>query len=107
MATNPFRNLPSVNAVLEAPAIQALEGQHAHELIVAAIRQELDSVRQRLGQGETIDGQAGADMISARVVERLGRELRPKLRRVINGTGIILHTNLGRAPTAELAAKAA
>ena len=107
MAANPFRNLPSVNAILEAPAIQALEKEHAHDLIVAAIRQELDGVRQRLGQGETIDGQASADMISARVVERLGRELRPKLRRVINATGIVLHTNLGRAPVAEEAARAA
>lgn len=107
MATNPFRNLPSVNAILEAPVIQALAGEHAHDLIVATIRQELDGIRQRLGQGETIDGQADADMISARVVERLGRELRPKLRRVINATGIILHTNLGRAPVAEQAAQAA
>ena len=107
MATNPFRNLPSVNAILEAPAIQELEKDHAHDLIVAAIRQELDVVRQRLGQGETIDGQADAGMISARVVERLGRELRPKLRRVINATGIVLHTNLGRAPVAEEAARAA
>jgi L-seryl-tRNA(Ser) seleniumtransferase len=107
MATNPFRNLPSVNAILEAPAIQELEKDHAHDLIVAAIRQELDGVRQRLGQGETIDGQADAGVISSRVVERLGRELRPKLRRVINATGIVLHTNLGRAPVAEEAARAA
>lgn len=107
MATNPFRNLPSVTAILEAPVIQALAGEHAHDLIVATIRQELDGIRQRLGQGETIDGQADADMISARVVERLGRELRPKLRRVINATGIVLHTNLGRAPVAEQAAQAA
>ncbi|MCI0680735.1 MAG: L-seryl-tRNA(Sec) selenium transferase [Gemmataceae bacterium] len=107
MAANPFRNLPSVNAVLEAPAIQALEREHAHELIVAAIRQELDGVRQRLSAGEAIDGEADAGMISARVVERLRHELRPKLRRVINATGIVLHTNLGRAPVAEEAARAA
>ena len=43
----------------------------------------------------------------ARVVVRLGRELQPKLRPVINATGIVLHTNLGRAPVAEQAAKAA
>jgi L-seryl-tRNA(Ser) seleniumtransferase len=67
----------------------------------------LADLRLRLGQGEGVDGQASADFVAARVVERLGRELRPKLRPVINATGIVLHTNLGRAPIAEEAAKAA
>src|SRR5262249_1363106 len=73
----------------------------------AAIRQELAEVRRQLGQGEQIDGQGGAEAVAARVAERLGRELRPKLRPVINATGIVLHTNLGRAPVAEEAAQAA
>ncbi len=107
MATNPFRNLPSVNAVLDILAVQALEPRHAHDLVVAAIRQELDDVRQRLTQGESLDGLADAEAISTRVIGRLDRELRPKLRRVINATGIVLHTNLGRAPIAEEAARAA
>ena len=107
MATNPFRNLPSVNAVLDLPAIQALQPQHAHDLVVAAIRQELDDVRQRLSQGDQLDGFGDAEALSARVIARLDRELRPKLRRVINATGIVLHTNLGRAPVAEDAARAA
>jgi L-seryl-tRNA(Ser) seleniumtransferase len=107
MATNPFRNLPSVNAVLDLPAIQALQPRHAHDLVVAAIRQELDDVRQRLSQGDQLDGLGDAEAISARVIARLDREMRPKLRRVINATGIVLHTNLGRAPAAEDAARAA
>ena len=107
MANNPFRNLPSVNAVLDLPAIQALEPRHAHDLVVAAIRQELDDVRQHLSQSAPIDGQADAAAISTRVIARLDRELRPKLRRVINATGIVLHTSLGRAPVAEEAARAA
>ena len=41
MGDNPFRNLPSVNEVLEAEPVRALEGQHAHEHIVAAVRDEL------------------------------------------------------------------
>jgi L-seryl-tRNA(Ser) seleniumtransferase len=104
---NPFRSLPSVNTVLDLPAVQALQPRHAHDLIVAAIRQELDEARKRVSQGESLDGQMDADAIAGRVERRLTKELRPKLRRVINATGIVLHTNLGRAPIAEEAARAA
>lgn len=107
MPDNPYRALPAINDVLEMPPVQALAPHHSHDLIVAAIRQELTELRQRLGQGEGVDGQASTEFVAARVVERLGRELRPKLRPVINATGIVLHTNLGRAPIAEEAAKAA
>jgi L-seryl-tRNA(Ser) seleniumtransferase len=107
MTDNPYRNLPSVNDILETPPIRELGKDHAHDLIVAAIRRELELLRQRLTQGETVDGKANTASVAARVVERLGQELRPKLRAVINATGIVLHTNLGRAPIAEEAAKAA
>jgi L-seryl-tRNA(Ser) seleniumtransferase len=107
MADNPFRNLPSVNDVLDSGVVQALLPQHAHDLIVAAIRQELGELRSRLGRGESIDGQSSVEGVADRVAERLSRELRPKLRSVINATGIVLHTNLGRAPVAEEAARAA
>ncbi len=107
MGDNPFRNLPSVNDILESPPIRELGKNHGHDLIVSAIRRELELLRQRLTQGETMDGEGNAASVAARVVERLGEELRPKLRAVINATGIVLHTNLGRAPIAEEAAKAA
>jgi L-seryl-tRNA(Ser) seleniumtransferase len=107
MGDNPFRNLPSVNDVLELAAVQALAGQYAHEGIVAAIRDELAHLRRRLAAGESIDGQSHAEAVAVRVTERLGQAHRPKLRQVINATGIVLHTNLGRAPIAEEAARAA
>src|SRR5271155_3974821 len=107
MGDNPFRTLPSVQKVLDLPAIAALTKEHSHELIVAAVRIELDDLRRRVGAGEAIDGDAGAEALARRVAERLGHELQPKLRRVINATGIILHTNLGRSPLAEEAARAA
>jgi L-seryl-tRNA(Ser) seleniumtransferase len=107
MADNPFRHLPSVNEVLDFPAVQVLGREHAHDVIVGTVRAELSEARRRLAQGKAIDGQAELEAIARRVVERLGRELRPKLRPVINATGIVLHTNLGRAPVAEEAARAA
>jgi L-seryl-tRNA(Ser) seleniumtransferase len=107
MGDNVFRSLPSVHDVLEAVSAQALAAGHAHELIVAAVRAELAELRQRLRQGEAADGAVAAEAVAARVAARLGREFRPKLRQVINATGIVLHTNLGRAPVAEEAARAA
>jgi L-seryl-tRNA(Ser) seleniumtransferase len=107
MSANPYRHLPAVNDVLDAPAIQALCDSRGHALTVAAIHDELDDLRQRIRRGEALDGAVSVDSVVTCVVERLGRELRPKLRSVINATGIVLHTNLGRAPVAEEAAKAA
>jgi L-seryl-tRNA(Ser) seleniumtransferase len=107
MSGSPLRNLPSVNEVLKAEPVRALAASFAHEQIVAAIRAELDRVRDRLGHGESLDGAADIAVLAEKISKRLSRELRPKLRSVINATGIVLHTNLGRAPIAEEAARAA
>src|SRR3954469_18101818 len=107
MADNPLRNLPSVNDVLACAPLRDLAANHAHEQLVAAVREELALTRKRLQQGEALDGTAGAEVLAARAAARLERDLRPKLRTVINATGIVLHTNLGRAPVAEEAARAA
>ena len=103
--SNPFRQLPSVHDLLGHPTLTARP--HDRSLIAAAVRTEVDLLRDRLGQGEAIDGDGSADAIVSRALERLDRDLRPRLRRVINATGIVLHTNLGRAPLADAAAQAA
>jgi L-seryl-tRNA(Ser) seleniumtransferase len=107
MSDNPLRNLPSVNDVLLCAPVQDLQGRHAHEQIVAAVRAELAEARDRLKAGRPLDGEAAAEALAARAAARLERDFRPKLRTVINATGIVLHTNLGRAPVAEEAARAA
>ncbi|MFO0964082.1 MAG: L-seryl-tRNA(Sec) selenium transferase [Gemmataceae bacterium] len=107
MSANLFRHLPSVNQILDSPRLEPAKDRHAHERIVAAIRAELDDLRQRLAAGENVDGQAGADEVAQRALQRLDRQIQPRLRSVINATGIVLHTNLGRAPMAEEAARAA
>jgi L-seryl-tRNA(Ser) seleniumtransferase len=104
---SPFRNLPSVNDVLRSPSLQSLAVSYAHEQLVLAIRDELEAARDRLARGESADGAVEVEVVATRVADRLGRECQPKLRPVINATGISLHTNLGRAPVAEEAAKAA
>jgi L-seryl-tRNA(Ser) seleniumtransferase len=102
---NPLRSLPSVSQVLLSPAATALEPLHSHDAVVAAVREELAELRARIVKGEPHDGKP--DAIAQRAGLRLTRSMRPKLRGVINATGIVLHTNLGRAPMATDAAKAA
>jgi L-seryl-tRNA(Ser) seleniumtransferase len=107
MTDNLFRQLPSVNDVLAATDVQVLAGDHAHELIVAAVRRELSDLREQIRQGSVVDGHCTIESVAIRVARRLSQEFRSKLREVINATGIVLHTNLGRSPVAEEAAKAA
>ncbi len=107
MSDNLYRNLPAVNEVLATASVLELEGKFAHEAIVTAVRLELDSSREQIRSGEALDGAVEAGQVAARVAARLGREHQPKLRPVINATGIVLHTNLGRAPMAAEAAQAA
>jgi L-seryl-tRNA(Ser) seleniumtransferase len=107
MGSNPYRDLPSVNDLLLVPAVQALTVAHPHGQVVASIREELAALRQRLKDGSPLNGEAAPEALALRIGERLARDTRPRLRPVINATGIILHTNLGRAPLAEEAARAA
>ncbi len=107
MSDNPLRKLPKVNDVLAAPAVEALAGEHAHERIVEAVRAEIDALRARLKEDPGGDGVVEPAAVAERAAARLRRDLRPRLRPVINATGIVLHTNLGRAPLAEEAARAA
>jgi L-seryl-tRNA(Ser) seleniumtransferase len=85
-----FRDLPSVDVVAEKlKDVRAPRG-----LVIDEIRQALDAAREALRAGtEPPD-------IEAHVRARIGALREPSLRRVINATGVILHTNLGRAPGA-------
>ena len=99
-----FRQLPAVGKVLEHPALAALRGRYSADAITAAVRVEMECVRNRLKAGE-----AGIDLdaLSSNIVFQLQSSEAPMLRAVINATGIVLHTNLGRSPLAEVAALAA
>ncbi len=89
------RALPSVDRVLRLPAVAALLEQAPRNSVVAAVREAIDAARTRRA-GPPDDW--GAD-----VAERLAERLLPSLRPAINATGVVLHTNLGRAPLAPAA----
>jgi L-seryl-tRNA(Ser) seleniumtransferase len=96
-----------VNAVLAAPAAAALVPAHGRAAVVAAVRAALAELRRDLDAGAAADGALAPTAVAERAAARLARATRPKLRPVINATGIVLHTNLGRAPMAAAAAQAA
>ena len=95
--TNPYRGLPSVDRVLQHDAVSALRERFPEALVTAQARAALDSARRLIrtvGAGEASD----LDRIAAAVVSRVEETAAPSLRAVINASGVILHTNLGRAP---------
>jgi L-seryl-tRNA(Ser) seleniumtransferase len=98
-APRSLRDLPSVECV-----VTGIDGQPRHLLVIAA-RQELDALRQRSLAGEPLE--IDPERIRRRVAERAAWLRAGTLRRVINATGVILHTNLGRAPLSADAAEAA
>jgi L-seryl-tRNA(Ser) seleniumtransferase len=105
MYDNPYRLIPSVNDIVQNPVLAALLGEHAPDAVSEAVRLELADLRDTIRDGKPAVLDPGS--IAARAVQRLRSGSRPKLRPVINATGIVLHTNLGRAPLAEVAARAA
>lgn len=104
---SPFRNLPAVNAVLATPAAARLVQAHGHEPTVAAVRAALAELRDQLKTTPDLNGELSPAVVAERAAAHLAESTAPKLRPVINATGIVLHTNLGRAPVAAAAADAA
>lgn len=100
-----FRELPSVDEVLRMPGIEALPAAHGIAPVTAAARAALASLREEIASG-LLDG-SGLNLaltgLGGAIEEHLRRALAHSLRPVINATGVILHTNLGRAPLAESA----
>jgi len=93
-----LRSLPAVDQVLQAPAVAAAAAGLPRPLVVDAVRAAIDAARQRVaGGGGAV---AAADVVAAAAisVDALRRRL---LTPVINATGVVLHTNLGRAPLSD------
>ena len=100
-----LRAIPSIEQLRQRPAIRALEAQYGAAAAVDALRAGTDLVRQAIVAAQPhIDPQAVTSRIEAAAADHLERIFRSSLRRVINATGVVLHTNLGRAPLAAAAA---
>ncbi|MCJ7606131.1 MAG: L-seryl-tRNA(Sec) selenium transferase, partial [Dehalococcoidales bacterium] len=90
-----FRHLPSVDTVLSDERLGRLGNDYPHDLLVGVIRQRLEQERLAIASGKPV---SSLDVIVAGVLSLLENIDKPSLRRVINASGIIIHTNLGRAP---------
>ena len=100
-----FRKLPSVDDVMRAAGVNALAASHGHESVTDAVRSVLARLRREITSG-LLDEKAlqlALSGLTGAIENQLRNALRFSLRPVINATGVILHTNLGRAPLSETA----
>lgn len=96
-----LRALPAVDALLNSDAAAQLIAQYGRQATTVALRDTLDSLRQGIRAGETVATDSTSVLTQATAA--LSRQFRPSLQAVINATGVIIHTNLGRAPLSEAA----
>jgi L-seryl-tRNA(Ser) seleniumtransferase len=96
-----LRLIPSIESLLQRPALVDAARRHGRDRVTAAARVAADDLRTRLRDHEAgLPTTDAAHWLECEILDRLAREIAPSLRRVINATGVILHTNLGRAPLA-------
>jgi L-seryl-tRNA(Ser) seleniumtransferase len=100
-----FRVIPSIEQLRQRAGVRSLEARYGRDALVAALREAAATFRDVLARGESglQDEEQVADLIARGAEAILQSGFEPSLRRVINATGVIVHTNLGRAPLAETA----
>ena len=104
MTLDARRAIPAVERLLASEPFRPLLEGSPRALVLRALRDELAAVREALAAGGAAPADtADAAWYAARVEERIARSTEPSLRPVINATGVVLHTNLGRALLAETA----
>jgi L-seryl-tRNA(Ser) seleniumtransferase len=95
MATDPRRLLPRVDVLLEHPALREQAATWGHGPVLGAARRTLDASRLAVAGGGPVPG---LDELAAAVTGELDALAARRTRAVVNATGVVLHTNLGRAP---------
>jgi len=98
--TDSRRDLPSVSSLLETSGVKWLLEQHPRRIVLDAVRSTVEAARAAGGSQQTEEQWVEA------ITSVVRDSTRPSLRRVINATGVVLHTNLGRAPLADAAIRA-
>ena len=95
-----IQSIPKVDKLLAEPACRRLLAVHPRPVVLAAIRQTLDELRTAARAGELLAADLEPAAVTAGIERRLATGEAFSLRRVVNGTGVVLHTNLGRSPLA-------
>src|SRR5581483_1213651 len=96
------RLIPSIERLRQSAQAQALEATYGRDAVVGALRAETAALRADADTIPTESEDVVAHVLD-RAAQRLAQTMRSRLRAVINATGVIIHTNLGRAPLCEAA----
>lgn len=96
-----LRHIPAVDRVLSHPATAELAEHYAEELLKRMVRRALEELREEIRTGTAGEEECTLDSVTARIGRLLKGSLGGKLRTVINATGVIVHTNLGRSPLSD------
>ncbi|MGD2125541.1 MAG: L-seryl-tRNA(Sec) selenium transferase [Desulfobacteraceae bacterium] len=98
-----LRRIPAVDRLLNSPSLMEISTVYPRSLVLKAINQVLDQIRRDIqsGEGPEDPSRLSIEEVSGNVRERLEQLSRPSLKPVINASGIIVHTNLGRSILAE------
>ncbi len=102
-----FRVIPSIEQLRQRASVRSLEATYGRDALVRALREAAAALRDGLAQGAAgpADEDGAAEAIALDAESRLARGVEPSLRPVINATGVVIHTNLGRAPLAAAAVR--
>jgi L-seryl-tRNA(Ser) seleniumtransferase len=96
-----YRVIPSIDILRQREAVRAMESRHGGGSVVRALRDAAGTLRSQIEAGDgPPDSEAAARVIEALAEASLSSRARGSLRPVINATGVVIHTNLGRAPIA-------
>jgi L-seryl-tRNA(Ser) seleniumtransferase len=99
-----LRKIPSIDNLLQQPVLADWVARTSHGFVVSEIQKYLGEIRSSLRSGNAgTEAVPDRDVLLDNVVERIQARLRPALRTVVNATGVIIHTNLGRAPLSDAA----
>ena len=102
-----LRSLPSIEALLNEPCLVELAGQFPRTYLVKEARQKIASLRSQILNGDRGPREISVDRLASDIVDAVIQHWGPSPTHVINATGVILHTNLGRATLSDYAARAA
>jgi len=95
-----FRRIPAIHRLLESPSIRDTIATHGRDHVMDTCRAAVDALRQRIADGE-LEGEeieAACDALESDILHSLSCSAQPAYPRVINAAGVLIHTNLGRAP---------
>lgn len=96
-----LKNIPSVNELLESPQLRTMVDKVSHNVVVSEVRSFLDNLRNDVASRAADASIPSPAELADRIAQWISTGQRSHLRTVVNATGIVLHTGLGRAPLAK------